>query len=115
MGKKIESKKERKKNRELKDSVVTAQAKIQELESEIQKLESIVTALWNENHQLKKSLSKALAPADPPARKIGRWNIVKSGKYYRAFCRIDGKLHGIYLGKSLQGAAQKIKTREAVL
>jgi len=66
-----------------------------------------------EIERLKKELAGSAAPAGPAAKKIGEWNVVKSGGYYRAFRRIDGRLHGVYLGKSLRGAAQKIKAKEA--
>lgn len=40
--------------------------------------------------------------------KVSGWSIQKSGGYYRAFKKIDGKLRGVYLGKSLENAEQKI-------
>lgn len=45
--------------------------------------------------------------------KVGNWNIVKSGGYYRAFRRIDGKIHGVYVGKKLNKARDKIDEWEA--
>lgn len=68
-----------------------------------------------EIERLKKKLAEATAPAEPKNKKIGNWNVVKSGGYYRAFRRIDGELKCIYLGKDLRGAAQRIKAREAQL
>ena len=45
--------------------------------------------------------------------KVGNWNIVKSGGYYRAYQRIKGKVHGVYVGKKLNGARAKIDAWEA--
>lgn len=44
---------------------------------------------------------------------IDGWSIQFSGGYYRMFRRINGKLHGIYLGKKLDEelAREKIKRK----
>ena len=45
---------------------------------------------------------------------IAGWNIQQDGHgYYRAFKKISGKLYGLYLGRSLRGAEDRIKAREA--
>ena len=44
---------------------------------------------------------------------VGKWNIVESGGYYRAFRNIDGKNQGVYIGKVFteEIARQKIETK----
>jgi len=45
---------------------------------------------------------------------IAGWNIQQDGHgYYRAFKKISGKLYGLYLGRSLKGAEERIQAREA--
>ena len=43
---------------------------------------------------------------------IAGWSVQESHGYFRAFKRIDGKMKGIYLGKTLEGAEQKIRAKE---
>jgi hypothetical protein len=43
---------------------------------------------------------------------IAGWSVQESHGYFRAFKRIDGKMKGIYLGKTLEGAEQKIRGKE---
>jgi hypothetical protein len=43
---------------------------------------------------------------------IAGWSVQESHGYFRAFKRIDGKMKGIYLGKTLKGAEQKIRDKE---
>ena len=134
MGKKDEIKTLRKKIQRLKadlaDTQARAMADIGRLEDEIQRLEmenqqirflfkrttKEKMFLTSDNDRLKKKLAKlmeAMPPAEPKhGKKIDGWNVVKSGGYYRAFRRIDGKLRAIYLGKNLRGAAQKIRAKE---
>ena len=42
---------------------------------------------------------------------IAGWTVAKSGKYYRAFKKIKGRVHGVHLGKNLDGAETKIKAK----
>lgn len=42
---------------------------------------------------------------------ISGWSIQKSGGFYRAFKRINGKMHGIYIGKNLDDADRKIAAK----
>jgi len=42
---------------------------------------------------------------------IAGWSVQKSGGFYRAFRRIGGKMCGVYLGKTLDGAETKIKAK----
>ncbi len=44
---------------------------------------------------------------------IGKWNIVESGGYYRAFRNINGKNQGVYIGKKFtpEIAREKIKAK----
>ncbi len=44
---------------------------------------------------------------------IAGWTVAKSGKYYRAFRKIKGRVHGVHLGKSLDDAEQKILTKKS--
>ena len=46
---------------------------------------------------------------------ISGWTVAKSGRYYRAFKKIDGKLHGVHLGSNLHGAGVKIKAKMAAI
>jgi hypothetical protein len=39
------------------------------------------------------------------------WTVAKSGRYFRAFKKIGGKLHGVHLGASIEGAEEKIKAK----
>ena len=43
---------------------------------------------------------------------IAGWSIQESGGYFRAFKKVAGKLQGVYLGKNLDGAEQKIMAKE---
>ena len=45
-------------------------------------------------------------------QKIAGWNVTPFRGYFRAFRRINGKLHSLYLGKSLDDAEQKIRARQ---
>jgi hypothetical protein len=42
---------------------------------------------------------------------IDGWTVAKSGRYFRAFRKIRGKVQGIHLGLTLDGAAEKIKAK----
>jgi len=45
---------------------------------------------------------------------IAGWNVQQDRQgYYRAFKKISGKLYGLYLGRSLNRAEERIKAREA--
>ena len=44
--------------------------------------------------------------------KIAGWNVTPFRGYFRAFRRINGKLHSLYLGKNLNTAEAKIKAKE---
>ena len=41
------------------------------------------------------------------------WTVTKSGNYFRAFRKIKGKLHGVHLGKTLDGAELKIQSKQS--
>jgi len=45
-------------------------------------------------------------------QKIAGWNVTPFRGYYRAFRRINGKLHSLYLGKYLIDAETKIRAKE---
>ena len=42
---------------------------------------------------------------------IHGWTVAKSGRYFRAFKKIKGRVQGIHLGLTLDGAAEKIKAK----
>ena len=42
---------------------------------------------------------------------IDGWTIAKSGRYFRAFKKIGGKLHGVHLGSTIDGAGVKIQAK----
>lgn len=129
MAKKDDLKAMKKKNYRLKGELTVALDDIQKLKAEIEKLEIQNSSLYlqvdkeiqdkqslfSKIDQLKRKLAEATAPANSSGKKIGKWNVVKSGAYYRAFRRIDGELKCIYLGKDLRRATQKIKAREKFL
>lgn len=136
MAKKDDLKAMKKKNYRLKGELTVALDDIQKLKAEIEKLEiqnsslylqmdkeiqdkqslfSEIDQLKRRLTEIKKELAEATAPANSSGKKIGKWNVVKSGAYYRAFRRIDGELKCIYLGKDLRRATQKIKAREKFL
>jgi predicted nucleic acid-binding Zn-ribbon protein len=75
--------------------------KLEEAEKRIKELENSIIEI----EETKKTEKKKI--------KVGNWNIVKSGGYYRAYQRIKGKVHGVYVGKKLNGARAKIDAWEA--
>jgi len=46
---------------------------------------------------------------------IAGWSVQESRGYFRAFKRIAGKMKGVYLGKTLEDAEQKIRNKEKKL
>lgn len=46
---------------------------------------------------------------------IAGWSVQESHGYFRAFKRIAGKMKGVYLGKTLEDAEQKIRGKEKKL
>ncbi len=51
---------------------------------------------------------------DTMPKTLAGWSIQKSGGYYRAFRRVGGKIHGIHLGVTLEGAEQKINAKSGM-
>lgn len=47
--------------------------------------------------------------------KIAGWNVTPWRGYYRAFRRIGGKLHSLYIGRHLEDAEIKIMAKEAAI
>lgn len=60
-----------------------------------------------ERDELRAELAKYTVPAAD--LKVGRWNIQKGGRYYRAFRKVGGKLIGVYLGKQFDETAAREK------
>lgn len=81
-------------NKGLREQLNEAQKKIKELENSITE------------HEAPKQAEKKKI-------KVRNWNIVKSGKYYRAYRRIKGKVRSVYVGKKLNEAKGKIDAWEA--
>jgi hypothetical protein len=82
------------------------EAKLQKTDSEAVKCrlnESDELGLNNPDEKLNNHDKQAKQPLN-----ISGWTVTKSGSYYRAFKKIDGKLRGIHLGKTLENAAEKI-------
>ena len=107
----------KRRNITLKKTLIDAKAMIKSLEIQNQTLRRSIDEkieekefLLGEIDRIKKFFEDD-APVDPPC-KIGDWNIVKSGGYYRAFRRVNGKVRGIHLGKNLKGAKRKIRAEE---
>lgn len=46
---------------------------------------------------------------------IGGWSVQESGGYFRAFKKVGGKMYAVYLGKNLDDAETKIRTKEAAI
>ncbi|WP_028323317.1 hypothetical protein [Desulfatirhabdium butyrativorans] len=71
----------------------------------------------NTNGQLNKS-DKELNTMDEPVKQklnISGWTVAKSGRYFRAFRKIKGRVYGVHLGLSLDDAETKIRAKEAAL
>ena len=80
-----------------------------------------VKRLTLENSNLRQELSMAniaitnISQKETKGKDILRvsgWNITKFRGYYRGFRSIGGKLRSIYLGKSLEGAEEKVAAKE---
>jgi hypothetical protein len=59
-------------------------------------------------------LNEAIRLMEPErtAKNIAGWTVAKSGGYFRAFKKMGGKMKAVYLGKSLDGAEQKIMAKQ---
>ncbi|MBF0528817.1 MAG: hypothetical protein HQK55_06020 [Deltaproteobacteria bacterium] len=77
--------------------------------SRIAELEEIVS-----NSKLNIVKQNEAKPADGHLQKIGSWQVILSGGYYRAFRKIEGTVHAVYIGKNfnLDAAKQKINNYE---
>jgi hypothetical protein len=75
-----------------------------------------VERLTIENSNLRKELDIAnVSQLEVKANnsiKIAGWNVTVFRGYHRGFKRIGGKLRSIYLGKTLDGAAEKVAAKE---
>ena len=80
-----------------------------------------VERLTIENSNLRKELEIAnaaianvsqLEVKENNSIKIAGWNVTIFRGYHRGFKRINGRLKSIYLGKTLEGAEQKIAVKE---
>ena len=68
-------------------------------------------AVKQESDQLKEELAKYEKPSK--GMRVGKWTVHKSGGYYRAFRKKNGRMFGVYLGKKLdrKAARDKIKAK----
>jgi len=60
-------------------------------------------------------LNTKLNTSDAPVKSIAGWTITQYDKYFRAFRKIKGKVHGVHLGRTLTDAEQKIQAKEQQL
>jgi hypothetical protein len=74
---------------------------IHELNNRLNTLEGLNSRLNNVDTETVKSMN------------IEGWTVAKSGRYYRAFRKINGRVQGIHLGLTLDGAAEKIRAKAA--
>jgi uncharacterized phage infection (PIP) family protein YhgE len=91
---------------------------IHELNNRLNTLEGLNSRLNNEVEQLNNKLNKADEPGlnniDETVKQklnIGGWTVAKSGRYFRAFKKINGRVQGIHLGLTLDDAADKIRAK----
>jgi DNA repair exonuclease SbcCD ATPase subunit len=89
--------------RELNNRLNTLERLNEKLNNEIERLNNTEGKLNNMDveHGLNKKLN------------IEGWTVAKSGRYFRAFRKINGRVVGIHIGLTLAGAAEKIKEKAA--
>ena len=98
---------------------------VQELNNRLNTLDGLNAELNNELEKCRLNVSDAglnnsdeKLNTDEPAKQklnIAGWTVIKSGRYYRAFRKINKKVHGVHLGKSLDDAEIKIRAKQEQL
>jgi hypothetical protein len=76
-----------------------------------EEIEAVKQGLLNSN--VKQSKVKQSKPKQGLC--ISGWSIQQSGGFYRAFKRVSGKIEGVYIGKNLDDAIEKIEAKEEQL
>jgi len=84
---------------------------LEQVKQELNRLQELNTEL-NKEHELNTPVKQETVKQK---LNIAGWNIIQYKNYFRAFKKVAGKLHGVYLGKSLDGAEQKIMNKEQQL
>lgn len=81
---------------------------VQTLKQEITDLKFMLEEVTSERDRLLEIMP------NPNKIKVGKWNVTKSGKYYRAFRKLGDKMFGVHLGKEFdhRGAEKMLKARE---
>jgi len=78
-----------------------------ELENELNKVKQTNTELQEKLNRVKQIDQQK--STDQEKKNVDGWSIQKSGGYYRLFKKIAGKVHGIYLGKTINEEIAKKK------
>jgi hypothetical protein len=88
--------------------------KLQELNNNLDKCRLNVSDAELNNGLYESELNKSDEEAKSKLNILG-WTVAKSGKYYRAFRKIKGRVRGVHLGKDLTDAEMKIAQKEKQL
>jgi|GEM_PF-6786532 len=99
--------------------VIDRLEELEHVKKELHELQLINKKINTENAQQEtrktNEQSKNTLNNDKQKLIVAGWSVQESHGYFRAFKRIDGKMKGIYLGKTLEGAEQKIREKEKKL
>ena len=90
--------------------------KIHELNNRLNTLEGLNSRLNNEIERLNNTEGKLNNMETEQVKSklnIEGWTVAKSGRYFRAFKKINGRVQGIHLGLTLDKAAEKIQEKAA--
>ena len=94
----------------------TVKQELEQVKHELNTLQELNNELNNQielNSELNKSeLNNPVKQSVKHGLNISGWTIAKSLGYYRAFKKVAGKQIGVYLGKTLDDAAEKIEAKE---
>ena len=94
----------------------TVKQELEQVKHELNTLQELNNELNNQielNSELNKSeLNNPVKQSVKHGLNISGWTIAKSRGYYRAFKKVAGKQIGVYLGKTLDDAAEKIQAKE---
>lgn len=95
---------------------------VEELNKRLNRLEELNTVLNNElakcrlnvpdGEGLNNGLNNMESEQAKSKLNIAGWTVAKSGKYYRAFRKIKGRVYGVHLGKDLTDAETKITAKQ---
>lgn len=83
-----------------------------ELQGALEKLQLMSLEMRKKDLEIDRLRAFKKSRIKSSGHKILGWNIVKAKDgYFRAFKRFNGKMEGVYLGKNLDTAQQKIKSK----